>query len=111
MLRKTFLGIAFLAMSALTLSSCTLTPEGEQTAQKSYDTICKAEPQLYASFVVVATAKQASEATMTKAALAHDTVTDLCTNRPTDIVAASVLLANAYAKFVAINATVERRTS
>lgn len=111
MLRKTFLGIAFLAMSALTLASCTLSAEGQQTAQKSYDTICKAEPQLYASFVVVATAKQASEATMTKAALAHDTVTDLCTNRPTDIVAASVLLANAYAKFVAINATVERRTS
>ena len=108
---RNFLLVAALCFAAMPLASCTLSAEGQQTAEKSYDAICKAEPQLYASFVVVATAKQASEATMTKAALAHDTVTDLCTNRPTDIVAASVLLANAYAKFVAINATVERRTS
>lgn len=111
MLRKTLCILAAIGIASFSLASCTLSAEGQQTAEKSYDTICKAEPQLYASFVVVATAKQASEATMTKAALAHDTVTDLCTNRPTDIVAASVLLANAYAKFVAINATVERRTS
>ena len=95
----------FIALAATTLlASCTLSNDQQAAAAKAYDKICSAEPSLYASYVVVATAKGVSEAKLAKAEGVHNTITSLCTERPTDVLSALVILSSAYAQFIAINA-------
>lgn len=98
-MRKIVTALAAVAM----LSACTLSNEQQASAAKAYDKICSSEPQLYAAFVVVATAKGASEAKLAKVATYHDGVTKMCDERPTDIVAALVTLSGVYAQIVAAN--------
>lgn len=104
MIKKTILACALL--STALLASCSLSTDQQAAAAKAYDKICSAEPSLYASYVVVATARGASEAKLAKAEGIHNTMTALCTDRPTDVVSALVILSSAYAQFIAINAQV-----
>lgn len=99
-MKKLFIALAATAL----LASCSLSTDQQQAAAKAYDKICSAEPPLYASYVVVATAKGASEAKLAKAEGIHNTITALCTERPTDAISALVILSSAYAQFIAINA-------
>lgn len=98
--------IAALAAS-VSLASCTLSNDQQTAAAKAYDKICSAEPPLYAAFVNVATVKGASERTLAKAAGIHESITTLCTTRPTDVVTGLVTLSAAYVQFVTINASVK----
>lgn len=92
------------ALCSVSLASCSLSTDQQAAAAKAYDKICSAEPPLYASYVVIATAKGASEAKLAKAEGIHTTITAMCTERPTDVISALVILSAAYAQFIAINA-------
>lgn len=99
--------IALAACAAVLLASCTMTNDQQVAAARAYDKICSAEPPLYAAFVAAATAKGASERTLTKAAGIHESVTTLCTTRPTDLVSGLVTLSAVYVQIVTINASVK----
>jgi len=90
--------IAMLAIG-LAISSCTTTSQTQANIQKTYDVTCAAEPAIYTSYVAIraANGKQPAKGVMD----AHLIVTDLCTNRPTDLVAASIQLLSAYAQIIA----------
>lgn len=108
------LSIVFLALAVATLSACSLSLEQQTAVAKAYDKTCAAEPGIYQSFVLVATAKQASERTMKRAAAIHSSFvnengTGLCQTRPTDLASASVHLAALYAQLITISAQVERQ--
>lgn len=109
MLRKALLAVA--CLGALSLASCSLSLGDDSTAAKFVDQTCAAEPQLYASFVIVAAAKNASASTMAKAEAAHVTITEVCKAPPANIGEASVIIAKAYAEFIRINAQYEDRSS
>lgn len=102
--------LALLAISiavALILSACTTTPDQEAAAQKTYDAICKNEPPLYLAFVNVAIAKKASERTLARADAIHKEIVSLCETRPTNVIDGLVSLSSAYARFIALNATLD----
>lgn len=103
MLKKAIICVTALATTVM-LASCSLSTDQQAAAAKAYDKICSAEPQLYASYVLVATAKGASEAKLAKAEGIHTTITAMCTDRPTDVISALVILSAAYANFIALNA-------
>jgi hypothetical protein len=100
--------IGILILTGIALSSCTLSASQQTAVARAYDRTCAAEPPIYQSFVLVATAKGASERTMKKAETIHLTVSRLCADRPTDIASAAVTLAALYAQLVTISAQVER---
>lgn len=95
-------------MTTAVLSACSLSLEQQTAVAKAYDKTCAAEPPIYQSFVTIATAKQASQKTLAQAAAVHDSVTKLCTDRPTDLATASITLAALYAQLITISANVER---
>lgn len=99
---------AMIAVTAFT-AACSLTTDQTAAVAKAYDATCKNEPALYQSFVLIATAKQASERTMAKAATIHAAAVQLCQTRPTDIASAAVQLAALYAQLVTVSAQVERQ--
>lgn len=110
MLKKAFLAVGLACITALSLSSCTVF-EADSTAAKFIDQTCKNEPPLYASFVIVAAAKNASAATMAKAEAAHVTITEVCKAPPANIGEASIIVAKAYAEFIRINALYDKERS
>lgn len=87
-----------------TLASCTLSTRHEAAAAKTYDSICTAEPPLYAAFVVVATAREMSARTLARAELLHSNVGTMCAQRPTNLFVGLAALSSAYAQFLALNA-------
>lgn len=105
---KSVLFGASIALAAVVLSACTTTPDQQAAAARAYDKICAAEPPLYAAFVNVAAVKGASERTLLRAQVIHDEITGLCQTRPADPVTALVQLSGAYARFVALNATLKQ---
>lgn len=89
---------AIAAFSAVALSSCETTPEAQAKAEQVFNTICKNEPAAYATFQLIAEVRHASEKTLQKGKIGHEIVTDMCTNRPTDLVSGVIQIAAAYAK-------------
>ena len=96
------------ALCSVALASCSLSNEQQAAAAKAYDKICSAEPSLYASYLIIATARGVSENTLAKAAVLHEGMGNMCTERPTDIIAALVPLSLSYAQFIALNAKVAK---
>ena len=98
---------AILAASVV-LSACTTSLEGDAQAKagKVYDTICTAEPPIYAVTYTLGEGKW-KQSTLTKLEQAHAVVTRLCVARPTDLVAGLVTLTKAYQDVLAIKATTE----
>lgn len=88
-----------LGLAALTLSSCVTSQDTQDKLGKVYDVTCAAEPSIYAAYVAVREGK--GKTPVAGVIDAHVTITNLCANRPTDLVAASVVLAAAYAQIVA----------
>lgn len=92
------------------MASCTILGD-DTTAAKYLDQACASEPQLYASFVIIAAAKNAPASTMAKAEAAHVTITEVCKAPPANIGEASVIVAKAYAEFIRINALYDEERS
>lgn len=107
MIRKTLVICGALFGVAL-LAACSLTAKQEAAVQKAYDATCRNEPALYQSFVLVATAKQASDKTLARAETIHLAAVQLCETRPTDVASAAVQLAALYAQLVTISAQVDK---
>lgn len=102
MLKRTLAICAALAFASISLASCTTTPDQQASAAKVYDKVCAAEPALYASFQTVAAINDVSASTQKKAEAIHASITTLCTDRPTDLIAGVATLTAAYAQFAAI---------
>lgn len=97
-------GLGFLAVGCCVavLASCVSTSEDAvKKANKVFDTVCPLEPSIYATFVVLADRYNAKPAVTTAAAEAHLTVTQLCADRPTNIVQGAVSLLSAYNNILA----------
>lgn len=97
--------LLFVLATLASASSCTLSTRHEAAAAKTYDSICIAEPPLYATFVVVAVAREASQRTLARAELLHSNVGNLCANRPTNLFTGLASLSSYYAQFIALNAS------
>lgn len=93
---KKFIGLGLIVFA---LSSCVTSQDTQDKLAKVYDVTCAAEPSIYATYVVIREGK--GKTPVTGVTDAHVTITNLCANRPTDLVAASVVLAAAYAQIVA----------
>lgn len=105
---KLFFFLLVVLATLASASSCTLSTRHEAAAAKTYDSICTAEPPLYAAFVVVATAREVSARTLARAELLHGNMGSLCAQRPTNVFAALATLSSAYAQFLALNAQLGR---
>lgn len=92
-----------LAVSA-SLASCTTTPDQQAQIAKVYDATCTAFPPLYAAYVNIVSVRPNSETKLVKAAAINAEITQLCKDRPSDLLSASVALSAAYARFVVMNA-------
>jgi hypothetical protein len=102
--------IALASVSALVfLSACTTTLDGDAQAKagKVYDTICTAEPPVYAVTYTLGEGQGWKQSTLTKLEQAHAVVTRLCASRPVDLVSGLVTLTKAYQDVLAIKASSE----
>ncbi|OHV73350.1 hypothetical protein [Ensifer sp. LCM 4579] len=110
MIKKMLTGFAAVALiaGASLVASCSLTTEQTAAVEKAYNATCSQEPALYQTFVLVATAKKASDKTLARAAAVHHAAIRLCETRPKDVASAAVQLAALYAQLVTISAQVDK---
>jgi len=96
--------LTFAVLASVSLASCTTTGGDSQlAAAKTLDTICAAEPAVYASFSLVAGVKDVPASTIRKIDAPHDAVTAWCTDRPDNLVAIIVLASTTYAQILVAN--------
>jgi hypothetical protein len=91
--------IAALAAS-VSLASCSTTADPQEAAAATYDNICRIAPPAYLAFMSYAAVKPVKQSVKDKVQKAQIIVTELCTDRPTDLVGGLTTLANAYAKML-----------
>lgn len=91
---------------ALSLAGCG--SAGALTYAKTIDSVCAAEPGVYASYVSIAVTRGASAKKLATAAAAHAVATDICLNRPADLVQGAAALAAAYATIISARAELSR---
>lgn len=93
--------VALLATAAL--SACTTTNDQKAQIAKVYDATCTAFPPIYMTYVNVVSTRPNAEKKIAKAELIKNEITELCTNRPSDLLTASVALSAAYYRFTILN--------
>jgi len=98
--------VAILAALSLALASCTTT-SSQEAAAKTYDRICSLEPPVYSTLSLAAEANGWNAAKKARIEAAHLTVTNLCTNRPTDLVSGLTTLAATYAQILILKKQAE----
>lgn len=101
-----FTRAAICGLLALSLAGCGSV--GALTYAKTIDSVCAAEPAVYASYVTVAVARNASPKRLATAAAAHAIATDICLNRPADLVQGAAALTAAYATIISARAELSR---
>lgn len=98
--------LAIVSVAGLVLASCV---DQQKAVALAFDKTCSAEPIVYEAFTrIAANTEQISEKVKLRAAQVHAGALRLCTDRPTDIVAALVTLSAAYTEIVAINAQAQK---
>jgi len=97
---------ALLMSIVMALVSCTST-ESQANAAKVFDTICVAEPGIYAISVSLANSHGWSASKINKLNTAHAVVYRLCTDRPTNMIAGLVTLTAAYRDILALKSATE----
>lgn len=99
--------VALYATMSLSLASCVGTGTAQEDAAKQVDRICAAEPPLYATALVLAETKNWSEKRRNRLTAIHVTITNFCTDRPTDLISGLLTLSASYVQFLALKEQVE----
>lgn len=96
------------AVALSVLSSCTATStESQENAAKVYDTICIAEPAVYAIASNLADSHGWSASKIQKLDQAHVVVVRLCSDRPSNLISGLVTLSAAYRDVLLLKAGTE----
>lgn len=95
--------IAAVLAASVSLASCVTSGDSQQAAARTLDTICAAEPAVYAAFSAVVEAKEVSPSKVRKIEAAHTAITNWCTDRPENIVAIIVTITSTYAQILLAN--------
>lgn len=102
-----YLVVPAVFVSAMTaLSACTST-ESQENAAKVFDTICVAEPGIYAISASLAASHGWSASKIRKLDAAHAVVYRLCTDRPSNMIAGLVTLTAAYRDILTLKSGTE----
>lgn len=85
-------------------AGCTTTQisDTKAAALKGFNALCTAEPTVYAAIGAWDVIHPLSFSQRNKATAVHAGVTELCTNRPTDLISGLVTLTSLYSQVVSI---------